>query len=173
MLGLVAAAMACESGATVLIADPDPVRSAHGIAFGASHILDCSRDRAALREQVEGVTCGRGIDVAMEFSGNPAAVESALPLLGIGARYILAGAVFPSRPAAVDIETIVRKLVRVAGVHNYAPQDLGTAIGFLARNAGAHPFESLIPRSFGLEAINEALAWAERERPPRVAIIPG
>ncbi|HYZ83388.1 MAG TPA: alcohol dehydrogenase catalytic domain-containing protein [Bryobacteraceae bacterium] len=137
ILGLYAALAAQESGADVVLLEPDPSRSAKAVAFGIKPIQH--GDAVGLRDQVADLTKGQGVDVALEFSGRPEAVEEALPLLGVGAAYVLAGAVFPARPAAVDLETVVRKLVRVQGVHNYAPQDLAAAIPFLVRQVERYP----------------------------------
>src|SRR5262249_22247776 len=58
MLGLTAAAVTLESGATVFVSDPDPVRLRNAASFGANpHQIG-----------------DRSIDVAFEFSGDPAAV---------------------------------------------------------------------------------------------------
>src|SRR5262245_32474969 len=78
MLGLTAAAVARERGATVIVADPDGIRLRNAMAFGAAYALNCTRD-------LQHIIGGRGVDVAFEFSGDPVAVEDAIPLLGVGA----------------------------------------------------------------------------------------
>jgi len=67
-------------------------------------------------------------------------------------------------------EHMVRRMLRITGVYNYRPEDLGRALEFLA--ATSYPFASLIGGRFPLTAINSAIAYAEKERPPRVAIYP-
>lgn len=46
---------------------------------------------------------------------------------------MLAGAVFPSPAAPVFVERIVRRMLRLNGVHNYSPADLARALEFLSR----------------------------------------
>jgi len=60
----------------------------------------------------------------------------------------------------------------IAGVYNYRPEDLETALSFLARSHARFPFETLVGRTFPLEAVNDAFAYAEQDRPPRVAVRP-
>ena len=122
--------------------------------------------------QVEEATVGRGVDVAIEVSGSPAAMESGLAHLRVGGRYIWAGAVCPDRPVEISAETVVRRLTTIRGVHNYTPDDLKTAVRFLQDNAGRYPFDSLVSRSFALSQVQSAFEHAIDERPLRVAVVP-
>ena len=63
-------------------------------------------------------------------------------------------------------------MIRITGVYNYAPEDLESALAFLASAADLYPFEELVGASYPLREVNAAIAFAERERPPRVALIP-
>lgn len=173
MLGLTAAAMAQTRGAArIFVTDPDPRRRLHAASFGASYVLDSSESSVSLADSIRDWTIGEGVDAAFEFSGNPEAVESGVPLLRTGGTYVLAGAVFPERPVALDVEQVVRGMLHIRGVHNYAPQDLGTALEFLEKSARLFPFESLITRSFPLCESNEAFMFADQEKPVRVAVSP-
>jgi alcohol dehydrogenase len=95
------------------------------------------------------------VDVAIEMTGAPAAFEAALPCLRIGGTYILIGAVYPSRPVEVAMETIVRRTLTLRGLHNYGPDDLVDAVRFLA-GASAYPFEELVEDWFPLAEANAA-----------------
>ena len=110
--------------------------------------------------------------MVLEFSGSPDATEAGWQMLRFGGRMLLAGATFPSRPLAIPAEQIVRRLLRISGVYNYAPGDLATALEFLAACADRFPFESLVGRVFPLSRIQEAIEYAEHARPPRVALRP-
>jgi alcohol dehydrogenase len=70
----------------------------------------------------------------------------------------------------VDPEAVVRRCLRVAGVHNYAPRHLREAVRFLAENHGRFPFAELVARTFPLDAADEAFRFAEAEKPVRVAV---
>jgi len=108
------------------------------------------------------------VDFALELSGHSAA----LPPLRIGGLYVLAGAVFSTPPLPLDPETLVRRLLRIQGVHDYTPADLATALEFLLQHHHRHPFAELVPQSFPLSQINEALAYQTLHRPARVLIRP-
>ena len=167
MLGLTACAMAREAGASeVICADPDPDRLARSEAFGASR----PTTPGDLKSTVARATSGYGVDVAMELSGSPEAFESGLPLLRIGGTYVLAGAVFPTRPVPLDVEKVVRRQITLRGVHNYAPEDLRRAVRFL-ESATAYPFAELVSDWFPLEDVEAAFRKAREPGVFRVGVL--
>jgi len=150
MLGLTAAAMAGLEGAReVIVCDTVADRLARADRFGATRTAHADDDGSSLRAAVEQATSGRGVDVALDLSGAPAAMEAGIDLLRIGGRYVWVGAVFPARPLSVSAETVVRKVLSIQGVHNYAPEDLRKALEFLEH--AQYPFEELIAETFALE----------------------
>lgn len=158
MLGLTACAMARWAGAAeVICCDPAANRLERATAFGAGTVV-LPQD---LSTSLSRVTNGYGVDVALELSGSPIALEAGLPLLRIGGTYILVGAVFPTRSVALEPEKVVRRQLTIRGVHNYAPQDLATAVQFLSE-AKAYPFESLVPNWTNLREVNRAFEQARR-----------
>lgn len=171
MLGLTACAMARTQDAREVIAwDLDARRLDLSARFGATVRINAGLGTNALAEAVREVTANRGVDVAIELSGAPEALENGLPLLRIGGHYALVGAVFPTRPVAVDPEMIVRRLLNLHGVHNYTPRDLITAVQFLSEHHTQFPFASLVGRSFPLSGAEAAFQEAIRSRPLRIAI---
>jgi len=164
MLGLTAAAMARSRGAAhVIVTDLDTNRILQAAAFGATYpSLD------GLSE----LTSGRGADIVLDMSGSPDAMESSLDILRIGGCLILVGAVFPARPLSMQADQLVRKMLRVEGVHNYEPADLQAAFDFLTETAGRYPFAELVSREFPLDQITEAVAYARESGAFRVAIRP-
>lgn len=173
MLGLTAAAMAATAGAReVIVADPDQKRLERAGRFGATHLVHLRPDANDLAPIVEQATSGRGVDVALELSGAPEAMEAAFGLLGIGARYILVGAVFPNRDVRLPAELIVRRLVRIEGVHNYTPADLHAAVEFLSAAHARYPFAELVTDRFALTDAEAAFRHASQTRAPRVAVVP-
>jgi threonine dehydrogenase-like Zn-dependent dehydrogenase len=118
------------------------------------------------------LTLSRGADLALEFSGQPEAFQTGLDVLRAGGRFVLAGATFPSVPAPMPVEHITRRMLHIVGEYNYGPEDLDAALEFLARSHARSPFETPVARTFPLEAVNDAFAYAEEERPPRVALRP-
>jgi putative phosphonate catabolism associated alcohol dehydrogenase len=173
MLGLTACAMANWRGAAQVIAvETDPRRLALARQFGATQVLDGRAGKAELSRAVRQLTAGRGAEYVLEFTGVPEAMEAGVELLRYGGRFLMAGATFPSRPIALDAEQLVRRIIGVQGVYNYEAQDLQAALHFLAEASGRFPFAELVGRSFRLEEIQEAFDYAERAKPPRVALRP-
>ena len=174
MLGLTACAMASVAGAAQILAvETDPARAEMARSFGASGVLDGRLPSTGLRQKVAELTGGRGAEVVLEFSGMPEAVENGFGILRHGGRMLLAGSTFPARELSLSAEQVVRRMIRLQGVYNYEHQDLGAALEFLARFSGRFPFGQLVGRSFPLEEVQDAFEYADRERPFRVAVLPG
>jgi alcohol dehydrogenase len=125
-----------------------------------------------LARAVKELTAGRGAEFVLEFTGVPEAMEAGFELLRFGGRFVMAGATFPSGPIALDAEQLVRRMIRLQGVYNYEAQDLKAAVAFLSGAMARYPFADLIGRSFRLEEIQEAFDYAEKVKPPRVALRP-
>lgn len=139
LVGLSAAAIAVEQGASVEVVDPNPQRLALAARFGAAP-LDGEPD------------------VVIEVSGH--AVSEALAEVAVGGVVVLVGSVFPAEPVLFDAESIVRRLVTVTGVHNYTGAELAEAVGFLAGVGRAYPFAEMVGEIRELRDIDEALATA-------------
>jgi alcohol dehydrogenase len=173
MLGQTACAMAAVGGANHLIVlEPDAGRREMALQFGATEAFGSSRPQDELQSRVLELTDGRGADVGIDLSGIPDAIELGLGLLRFGGRFVLAGATFPSRPVELFAEQVVRRMLHIIGVYNYNPEDLETALEFLSRVQDRFSFEQLVGKSFSLGDVNAAFEFAERERPPRVAVVP-
>lgn len=164
MLGLTAAALLRSLGAShVVVVDINPRRAERATEFGAT-----STD---FRE-IHPLTENRGCDLALDMSGSNAAIQQALSSLRIGGRLILVGSVFPTEDLKVQPEDLVRRMIRIEGVHNYTPADLQFAIDFLKTEQNQFPFESLVAREYTLQDLQQAIRDAVDDRPIRVAIRP-
>lgn len=153
LVGLSAAAIAVEQGASVEVLDPAPARLALASRFGAGR-LDCEPD------------------VVIEASGH--AVSEALAGVGTGGTVVLVGSVFPADPVPLDAEGIVRRLVTVTGVHNYTGAELAEAVAFLTGRGRAYPFADAVGEVRQLAAIDEAIAAAAAPGAPlRIGLVPG
>lgn len=171
MLGLTAAAMARHGGAReVIVCDVQGARLAQAARFGATQTVTLDGDTRALAQIVEDSSEGRGVDIALEMCGAPAAFEQALPLLVTGGRYVVVGAVFSSRPVTLSAEMIVRNLLAIHGVHNYTPEDLAAALEFLADARTTFPFAELVSAPFPLLQADAAFEHAASGRSWRVAV---
>ena len=166
MLGLTACAWADSLGLTAIACDVSDSRLSQAARFGARHLAKPD----ALVDLVNSVTHGRGADLALELSGSPDACRASLDVLRVGGTAVWVGAVFPTDSVPVFPETVIRRCLTITGVHNYAPQDLATAVEFLEANHSRYPFAELVSKSFPLAEVNEAFRFAEAERPVRVAV---
>ena len=173
MLGLTACAMAHSRGAREVIAcDLEPRRLELARRFGATRCVTVTEDTSELSATVEELTSGRGVDLALELCGAASALETGLPLLRTGGRYVLVGAVFPGPPFSASAEMIVRRLLTIQGIHNYAPRDLADAVEFLTRHQHHYPFSELVSDTFSLDQAEEAFQYAIGTRSRRVAVKP-
>ncbi len=173
MLGLMATAMARSDGAReVIVCDVQEGRLEQARCFGATRVFRVGESPEVLEEMVAEASDGRGIDLAMDLTGVANAMELSLAHLRIGGACVWIGAVHPSRPIPLDAETLVRRMTKIVGVHNYAPEDLATALAFTETHAGAFPFSELVSRSFPLEQANEAFEAAQASGAYRVAVKP-
>ena len=164
MLGLTAAAMARFKGARhVIVSDPREDRRRRAEQFGADPVTAAD---------LPGLTEGRGADLVMDFSGAPEAVEEAVSQVRIGGRVILVGSVFPTRALSVQADELVRRLLRIEGVHNYTAADLVEAFAFLAEAHEQFPFRALVGASYPLARLDDAVESALLGEYFRVAVHP-
>ncbi|ROZ48955.1 dehydrogenase [Rhodococcus sp. WS3] len=141
MLGVTAAAASAEcKAATVRVIDQDPLRQRLSRAFGA---VDDDGDST---------------DVAIDFTGAAAAVQSAFGRLDIGGRLVLAGSVTPGPPISVDPERVVRRWLTITGIHNYEPRHLAQAIAFLGATGEQYPWAELVDTPVPLADLTRVLA---------------
>jgi len=93
-------------------------------------------------------------------------------VLRTGGRFLLAGAVFPAGQVAIEPEQIIRRMLTIQGLHNYAGVDLESAVAFLEAEFQSAPalWAGLIGESFPLNEIDSAFAWAARNPGVRAVI---
>lgn len=172
MLGLCACAVAAQAGARVAVLDPVRERVEQAFRFGAQEVWPARETGSTetgptAADPTAGPTAGpararpaeasRGVDVAVELSGHPAGVASALAALDIGGRAVLAGSVSPTAPQTFDPEQIVRRHLTVTGVHNYEPRHLEQAVAFLAGPGSGYPWADLIAAPTSLESLPDSM----------------
>lgn len=169
VLGLLACAMAAESGAARIIAcDPNPQSRERAKRFGATSVAA----PGDLQLAVGSASSGRGADVAFEFSGTGDGVRATLEVPRIGGRVLLAGTTTPGCSFSLDPERVVRKMLTICGLHNYHPADLPVALAFLAAASAKYPMDDFHAGCHRLDAIGEAFRHADKAPGRRVAIRP-
>ena len=112
-IGLLCAMTAATMGAAVTLIEPQAHRRAFGVEIGARHVIDPST--GPVDEQVADATGGRGFDVVIEAAGAPAAMASAFPIAGHGARVVLVG-IDVGGSAPVEIGLVQSKALQVRGI---------------------------------------------------------
>jgi putative phosphonate catabolism associated alcohol dehydrogenase len=174
MLGLMACAVLDAMGAgTVLAADAAVDRARAASRFGARQTLDARVPLEEFADAVREHTESRGADIVLELAGVNAAVARALRSTRIGGTCILVGSVFPQQPLPVLAEEIVRRMITVSGVYNYAPADLKQALAFLSGDAHRYPLLDLVGGSFSLHETQNAFELAgSPDAPYRVTVLP-
>lgn len=173
MLGLTATAMATEAGARVVVSEPLPERREAALAFGAVAAAD-PRAAAGSPSGLASVLAKAGgrapaPTIALELSGNPSAVRSLLAAVDVGGVLVLVGSVCPGPELGIVPEQLVRRLLTIRGVHNYAPRHLEQAVRFLAETWQRYPFAEQVGQTFPLAEVDLALAATTH---PRVAVRP-
>lgn len=172
MLGIIACAMAKKGKAAMVIAsDSDIIRAEIAKSFGADIAIQsdrCANMRQSLIEMKPGSTIK--IDVVLEFSGVPEAMENTLQMLDIGGATVWIGATFPQRDLNINAEYVIRNLLSVKGLHNYNEQDFIQGVSFIEQHHSSFDFKSLVYDGFPLNKVNEAFKYAIEENPFRVGI---
>ncbi|WP_247597179.1 alcohol dehydrogenase catalytic domain-containing protein [Leifsonia sp. PS1209] len=174
MLGLTATAMASDAGAHVVVSDPIAERRDAALAFGAAAVTDprVAIDAPGGLNAALAAAGGRGAapTIALELSGAPAAVRSLFHAVDVGGVLVLVGSVSPGPDLAIDPEQLVRRLLTIRGVHNYAPRHLAEAVRYLAGAWQRYPFAAQVGETFRLADVDAALAAAGQH--PRVGLRP-
>ncbi len=113
-IGLMATAVARHAGARyVVVSEPNPIRRAIAKRMGATIAVD-PRERD-LRDVATGLGMVEGFDVALEMSGNAAALRSALGAMAHGGGIAILG--IPTEEISIDVNEIVFKMLTVRGIY--------------------------------------------------------
>ena len=157
-----------EGAARVIATDVNAYRLGLAHKMGADALLDTSSGDAleAIRE-----AAGAPVDVALEMSGNAAAITQALQALRPGGWISLLG--LPARPVTLDLNALViQKGVTVYGIFGrriwetweYTRRYLGT---------GRVDVSPLITHRIGLDDVEEAMQLLEHGESGKVVMFPG
>ena len=113
-IGLMATAVARHAGARyIVVSEPNPVRRELALRMGATVAVDPrERDLGDVGRELGMV---EGYDVALEMSGNPAALRGALDTMAHGGSIAILG--IPTEDISLDVNTIVFKLLTIRGIY--------------------------------------------------------
>jgi len=125
------------------------------------------------REAVLEATDGRGADVAIEASGNPAAVAEGLDLVRDNGRYTIVGQYTDHGPVQINPHSqINKKHLEIRGTWGVDYSHLHRAVLLLERYNCQFHWERLITHTFSLDEANEALATVAAGRAIKALIQP-
>ncbi len=159
-VGLSAIALARLRGPYTVIAIGAPENRLEAARrMGADVILDVEKTTLAEREAaVLDATQGRRVDVAIEASGNPAAVGEGLDLVRDDGTYVIVGQYTDHGPVEINPHTqINKKHLDIRGVWGIDYSHLHRALLIQERYNDQFQWERLITHRFRLDEANEAL----------------
>jgi L-iditol 2-dehydrogenase len=174
-VGLAAAAFASLRGAgAVLVIGAPRERLELATRLGADDVIDVVDTSAREREAwVAERTGGRGVDVAIEATGNPAAVREGLGLLRDGGTYVVAGHYTDAGEIALNPHTMInRKHVRMRGQWGTDFRHVARALALLGKHRERLPFRDVIGGRYGLEEAQAALEDVAALRVTKAVIEP-
>ncbi|MBI2537378.1 MAG: zinc-binding dehydrogenase [Gemmatimonadetes bacterium] len=174
-VGLSAAAFAGLRGAaTVIVIGAPAARLELAKALGADVTLSLTEQSADERDaEIRRLTGGRGVDVAIEAAGNPAAIPEGFRLLRDGGTYVIAGHYTDVGTVTVNFHTDVnRKHADVRGQWGTDFRHLYRALKLLAKHHARLPFARVIGARYRLQDAGRALSDVESLRVTKAVITP-
>jgi L-iditol 2-dehydrogenase len=157
-IGIILAALANQTGATVLTSDLYPERHAIAAQFGLMHPIEARGDVVAA---AKAATEGRGADVALVAVGADALIATAMQAIRPGGRVMLFASTqhgtAPFDPAAVCMD---EKTLMGSYSASVAIQQEGIDLVYEGYRSGLLDFTKLISHRFSLEHAAEAVRLA-------------
>ncbi|RAJ08870.1 alcohol dehydrogenase [Chitinophaga skermanii] len=170
-LGITCAAMCADRGAAWIgAADISAARLQVARQFGVHDTVHMQANAEVNARTLQALLPNQRLDLVIDMSGNPAAIEFGLNALTIGGIAIWVGAVFNTRDIAVNPERMIRNLLTIRGLHNYNFEDLQAALDFMERNWQRYPFGNMVEKEFPLDDAQAAFTYAVEQKPFRVGI---
>jgi L-iditol 2-dehydrogenase len=165
-VGLNAAIFAQLSGAlAVHVVGAPRARLEAARRLGAADTLDVTEtpDPAARVRWVRDRTAGRGADVVIEASGNPAAVPEGLEMLRDAGRYVVVGQYTDAGDVPINPHRqINRRHATILGCWGYEFTHLHRALEMMAKHDARFRWRSLVTREYALADAARALEDMER-----------
>jgi L-iditol 2-dehydrogenase len=168
-IGILLAALAAQSGATVLTSDLYPERHAIAAQYGLTHPLDARGDVVGACKTA---TDGRGADVALVAVGSDRLIETAMRSIRPGGRVMLFASTqhgeAPFDPAAVCMD---EKTLMGSYSASVAIQQEGIDLVFEGYRSGRLDLTKLISHRFSLEDAAGAVRLASNPQPDSMKIV--
>ena len=161
-------------GAGIIIAsDISDHRLAIAKRFGADVTLNISQlsaeeELAIIRQH----TSGRGVDLAIECTGEPLAIPAGIAALRRGGMYLLEGVFVDLGEIPFNPHHIVSKSLRLIGLSNHPFTSYGTSMELLLRIQDQFPLDEFISHRFPLEEAERAMQTALHKESLKVVFAP-
>jgi 2-desacetyl-2-hydroxyethyl bacteriochlorophyllide A dehydrogenase len=155
-IGLSCVAVASTLGARVIAAEPNPSRADLARQLGAEEVVDPTAD--GFLDTVMELTRGRGADVVLEASGQPAAMAATLEVAGFNARLVNIG-IDVGRSASAQLGLIQSKQLQIRGSIG-SPGVWPQTLRFLARTG--LDLSPMVTRRFTLDEAPDAYTAARQ-----------
>jgi (R,R)-butanediol dehydrogenase / meso-butanediol dehydrogenase / diacetyl reductase len=162
-IGLLVAAVARETGADVLLVEPNDARRQLADIVGLA-TLD-PRDRA-VAAHVDEWTDGAGAEVSFEVSGASAGIQSAIDALGPRGRLVVVA--IHSTPPPVDLFRVFWRELTIVGARVYERLDFDEAVRLLAH--GKIPVDALVTDVVPLAETAAAFAALDAGRAMKILV---
>ncbi len=168
-IGLMAIAVARACGCSTLFAtEVNPHRAALAKPMGADEVINPEEVDAVAR--VRAATDGAGVDVLLEMSGNPTAIQQGFKMLRAGGRASLLG--IPSQPVNLDlVEDVIFKGATVQGIYGRKMFETWVQMTALLKS-GRLNLEPLFHERYALERFQEAFALLEGGQAGKILFYP-
>ena len=113
-IGCMAVAVVRQAGARhVVVSEPNAYRRGLALQLGATHAFDPTQ--TDLHDVQRELGMKEGFDVALEMSGNQAALSSAIANMAHGGRIAVLG--IPTKSTEIDLEAIVFNMLTLKGIY--------------------------------------------------------
>jgi len=174
-VGLNAAILAQLSGATqVIVVGAPQARLEMALAIGADRVVDIEQygpeERVALVREWTG---GRGADITIEATGNPAAVREGMQMTRDNGRFVVVGQYTDAGTVEVNPHwDINRKHLEIRGCWGSDFSHFYRGVKVLTKHGERFGYERLISRKYSLEEANQALADVEEFKVVKAVIEP-
>ena len=168
-IGILLAALARQTGATVLTSDMYPERHAVAAQYGLDRPLDA---RGSVVGACKAATEGRGVDVALVAVGADVLIGLAMDAIRPGGRVMLFASTqhgtAPFDPAAVCME---EKTLMGSYSASVAVQQEGIELVFEGYRTGKLDLTKLISHRFGVEEASEAIWLASHPQADSMKVV--
>lgn len=162
-IGQLIALVSAQTGANVILAEPNAERRAFAEKHGAQTVDPITEDLAALIQERTG---GAGADVVFEVAGIAATALDATAHARTRGRVVMV-AIHP-QPVPIDLHRVFWRELELIGARVYEREDFERAIALL--DAGVIPADELITQTVSLADTADAFATLEAGRALKVLI---